>query len=301
MNELLIQEPEKMTAEELGWEIRNLTRQARGMALSFGIQIGYRLKLAHEKVGPHGWADWLKAETDFSAPAASRFEKLYAEYGAAQGSIFGAENNFPTLEKISISKALRLISIPEEERESFAEEVDAEHLSTKELEEAIRQRDESRRQTEEAEKTIAGLQAEVEQANAAVKAAEAVSAEISATNGGLNEKLLKLTEEKEELKQQLKQLAEQPTEVTVKSDEETLKRKQQEIEHLKKQLLSASSGTREAAIYITAFQKNFAGGINKIREIHKEHPETAEKLAGGLLQILENLKGATEAMAKEWK
>ena len=40
--------------------------------VSYGIQIGYRLKVAHDKVGPHGWAEWLKRETDFSAAAASQ-------------------------------------------------------------------------------------------------------------------------------------------------------------------------------------------------------------------------------------
>ena len=110
MNEIQVAtaEVKDLSPAQLGGEIRLLTAQARRMALSYGIQIGYRLKIAHEKVGPHGWADWLKSETDFSAAAASRFEKLYEGYGADQGSLFGVENKFPTLEKLSISNALRV-------------------------------------------------------------------------------------------------------------------------------------------------------------------------------------------------
>lgn len=140
MNELSTVSVKDMAPEQLGGEIRLLTAQARRMALSYGIQIGYRLKIAHEKVGPHGWAEWLKRETEFSAAAASRFESLYEGYGDEQGSIFGVENKFPTLEKLSISNALRLLAIPEEEREDFALEVDAEHLSARELEAKVKER-----------------------------------------------------------------------------------------------------------------------------------------------------------------
>lgn len=140
MNELSTVSVKDMAPEQLGGEIRLLTAQARRMALSYGIQIGYRLKIAHEKVGPHGWAEWLKRETEFSAAAASRFETLYERYGDEQGSIFGVENKFPTLENLSISNALRLLAIPEEEREDFAREVDAEHLSARELEAKVKER-----------------------------------------------------------------------------------------------------------------------------------------------------------------
>lgn len=140
MNELSTVSVKDMAPEQLGGEIRLLTAQARRMALSYGIQIGYRLKIAHEKVGPHGWAEWLKRETEFSAAAASRFESLYEGYGDEQGSIFGVKNKFPTLENLTISNALRLLAIPEEEREDFALEVDAEHLSARELEAKVKER-----------------------------------------------------------------------------------------------------------------------------------------------------------------
>lgn len=140
MNELVTMDVRDLSTEQLGGEIRLLTMQARRMALSYAIQIGYRLRIAHEKVGPHGWAEWLKKETEFSAASASRFESLYEGYGADQGNLLGVEEKFPTLKNLSISNALRLLAVPEEERESFAQEHDVEHLSAREVEALVKER-----------------------------------------------------------------------------------------------------------------------------------------------------------------
>lgn len=140
MNEFVTMDVRDLSTEQLGGEIRLLTMQARRMALSYAIQIGYRLRIAHEKVGPHGWAEWLKKETEFSPASASRFESLYEGYGADQGNLLGVEEKFPTLKNLSISNALRLLAVPEEERESFAQEHDVEHLSAREVEALVKER-----------------------------------------------------------------------------------------------------------------------------------------------------------------
>lgn len=61
---------------------------------------------------------------------------------------YGNNLNFPTLGNLSVSNALQLLAVPAEEREEFAEAVDAENLSARELEQAIRERDEARKQLE---------------------------------------------------------------------------------------------------------------------------------------------------------
>lgn len=209
---------EDLTPEQLGGEIRLLTAQARRMALSYGIQIGYRLKVAHDKVGPHGWAEWLKRETDFSPPAASRFEKLYEGYGADQGSLFGVGNKFPTLENISISNALRLLAVPEEEREQVAAELDAEHLSARELEKALAERDEAKKALEEAERAIreSPLRAENEELRRklhdAVETADQLTADAE-----------RLSDERLELLGKLKAAESRPVEVAVERDEEAIR------------------------------------------------------------------------------
>ncbi len=128
------------TAETLGSEIRYLSHQAKCMTVWFGVEIGKRLAEAKAMVGHGGWLDFLKNETEFSKSSAARFMQIAKEYGN--------NSNFPTLGNLSVSNALQLLAVPAEEREEFAEAVDAENLSARELEQAIRERDEARRQLE---------------------------------------------------------------------------------------------------------------------------------------------------------
>ena len=128
------------TAETIGSEIRYLSHQAKCMTVWFGVEIGKRLAEAKAMVGHGGWLDFLKTETEFSKSSAARFMQIAKEYGN--------NSNFPTLGNLSVSNALQLLAVPAEEREEFAEAVDAENLSARELEQAIRERDEARKQLE---------------------------------------------------------------------------------------------------------------------------------------------------------
>lgn len=123
-----------VSPERLGAEIRELTRQAKTMTLYYGVEIGRRLEAAKSMVPYGGWGAWLKENTEFSQATATRFMRVFNEYGAAQIGIFGAVPESSTLQNLSISNALRLLAVPEDEREEFAEAVDAENLSARELE-----------------------------------------------------------------------------------------------------------------------------------------------------------------------
>lgn len=136
--------------ETLGSEIRYLSAQAKSMTVWFGVEIGKRLAEAKEMVGHGGWLDFLKNETEFSSSSANRFMQIAREYG-------GKTSNFPTLGNLSVSNALRLLAVPEDEREEFAQAVDAEHISSRELEQAIRERDEARKALEEAQSAAVQL------------------------------------------------------------------------------------------------------------------------------------------------
>lgn len=150
MNELSI----NRTPEVIGAEIRTLTHQARCITLWYGIEIGRRLTEAKEMVAHGEWLTFLKDNTEFSQPSASRFMKLFEEYGSEQSTLFGAESKYSTLNNLSVSNALRLLAIPAEERESFAEEVDAEHISTRELEKAIAEKKAAEDRAKKAEKEL---------------------------------------------------------------------------------------------------------------------------------------------------
>lgn len=145
MNEL----KEKRTPELIGAEIRMYVDTGRRLSLLCGIEIGRRLTEAKEMLGHGEWLPWLERETEFSDRSAARYMKLFDEYGASQQGLFGPETNSPTLSNLPISKALALLSVPESDRIEFAEEVDAEHISVRELEKKIQEREEQLKAAEQ--------------------------------------------------------------------------------------------------------------------------------------------------------
>lgn len=143
------------TLEQVTEEIRYLDNQAKRLVLGHAIEIGRRLEEAKAMV-PYGeWGNYIEKELSYSQSTANNFMRIFDEYGAAQQSLFGPVADSQTLGNLSYTKALKLLAVPREERESFAQEVDAEHLSTRELEAAIRERDEARKALQEARDELA--------------------------------------------------------------------------------------------------------------------------------------------------
>ena len=302
---------EDMTPEQLGGEIRLLTRQARQMVLEYGIQIGYRLQLAKDKVG-EDFAGWVERETEISKSSAYRFIKLYNEYGSAQGSLLGVENIFPTLGKISVSNALRLLAVPEEEREDFAREVDAEHISARDLEEAIRERDEARKHLEtadrelgEAQKALRDTEAELAETKDAAQKMEAmlreaesrpveVAVDETAVQRAVEEAKAAAAEEKKkavaELEKKLK-AAESAARAAGKSAGAAAEKARAEAEELRKRLAAAQSGANEVILLVKLAQENFNLAVEKLHVMKSTDGETADKLLAGTRKILETLIG----------
>lgn len=120
-------------------EIRLIQANVRRTALEGCIEIGRRLTEAKELL-PHGeWGQYLKEEFDWSQDRANQLMKLFREYGAGQQNLFGAELNSDTYRNLTFSQALRLIAIPESERESFVKDNNVENLSTRELDALIKE------------------------------------------------------------------------------------------------------------------------------------------------------------------
>ena len=131
---------QERTPEMIGAEIRMYVDAGRRITLLCGIEIGRRLVEAKEMLNHGEWLPWLKRETDFSERSAQNYMKVFNTYGAAQLGLFGPETNTQTFADLPISKALALLSLPESERESFAEEVGAETLSVRDLDALVKER-----------------------------------------------------------------------------------------------------------------------------------------------------------------
>ena len=166
MNELT----EKRTPELIGAEIRMYYEAGRRVTMLCGIEIGRRLVEAKDLLKHGEWLPWLERETDFTDRHAQNYMRIFREYGAVQQGLFGPESNAKYISDLPISKALALLSVPESDRESFAEEVDAEHISVRELQQAIKEKEEAEARTKQAEKATEEIRNEREALSLALKA-----------------------------------------------------------------------------------------------------------------------------------
>jgi len=255
---------EKRTPELIGAEIRMYVDTGRRISLLCGIEIGRRLVEAKEMLNHGEWLPWLERETEFSNSSAQRYMKLFDEYGASQQGLFGPETNSPTLGNLPISKALALLSVPESDRIDFAEQVDAEHISVRELEEKIRERE---AQVEALKKDIEGERNRGDDAIRAQKEAE----DLLKTQ---DQMLAEAKAQIAELAKLNKELENRPHEVAVETvrDEEAI-----------------------AAAAKEAREKAEAEAVKQANKLNREHDKTLKELH----EKLEALKKERDMLVKE--
>lgn len=203
------------TVQIIAAEINALT----ATMLSNIIEIGRRMCEAKEML-PHGaFGKWVEEATGYSHSTANNFMNIYREYGAAQGCLFGAEANSQTIGKLSYTKALALLAIPADERESFAEENHVENMSVKELKQAIQERDEAlarvRNLEEDLEEKQKGFDADMEVTTAELAAAARDKAKMAEDVKFLNERVAGLTDEVARREKELEELRSRPVDVAV--------------------------------------------------------------------------------------
>ena len=285
MSELVV------TPERLGVEIRELTRQAKAMTVYYAVEIGRRLEAAKSMVPYGGWGAWLKENTEFSQATATRFMRVFNEYGAAQIGIFGAVPESSTLQNLSISNALRLLAVPEDEREEFAEAVDAENLSARELEKAIKERDAARQERENAQREANRYSMRTERAEKELREAKEKAQELEDDLEAARADRRKMAEELEAIKNR-------PVEVAVQRDEQAIRdaeakaraeaadndsekeRLSGEVEALRKKLAMADKDVTEAGLYFGQWQQGYNQLTQAIGRIEDE--AKAEKLRAAI-------------------
>ena len=171
------------------------------------LTIGRCLTEAKQAI-PHGeWLPWLNERVEFSERTAQNFMRLAREWSNPQ-----------VLADLGAAKALTLLALPAEERESFiaenhvvgGEEKTVIDMTSRELEKAIRER-------KEAQEAAAKAQAEA-------SAAEQARAKMAEDMALLNARLSGAQEDREQaaqavarLEAQLAELKEKPVEVAVET------------------------------------------------------------------------------------
>lgn len=161
------------------FEIVNLKAQAVNSAMLYYIEIGKRLTEAKQLV-PHGeWGKWLKEQVDFEKSTANNLMNIYEEYGK--------NPNLQTFGNLTYSKAVKLLSVPSEEREDFVQKNDVENMTSRELDKAIKERDEALKKVEE----LGNLKQQLNDARGKVKELETKANSLASQSLSLQKKLEK--------------------------------------------------------------------------------------------------------------
>ena len=173
------------------------------------IEIGRRLIHVKENLDHGEWLNWLAESINYSERTAQRLMRLARE-----------DINPALVSDLGARKALALLALPPEERETFAVEVNASEISAKELEQAIRERD-------EAVKARDAVQVERDDVKADLEKANAKSADLSKQLETVDIENDKLREEIETVKAQIKELKSRPIEIATETvtvrDEKAIK------------------------------------------------------------------------------
>lgn len=186
---------EGRTIEAITGEILDAQRQG-GEAI---LTIGRCLNEAKNML-PHGeWLPWLAEKVGYSEKTAQNFMRLAREFSNPQA-----------LADLGATKALKLLALPQEEREKFVEDHNVIDMTTRQLEQAIRERDEARKAAEEAK----------EEANTAEQARAKMAEDMALLNArltGAREDREEAVESAKKLEAELAELKNRPVEVAVET------------------------------------------------------------------------------------
>lgn len=140
------------TVNTITAEIIAISNQTRQMVVMSAIEIGRRLCEVKDQIGHGEWGNYLKQEVDMSHRTANNCMSIYRE--------FEKNPNSQALANLTYTNAVRLLALPEDEREEIMQEHDVADMSSRELEKVIKERDDAKAAQAETLKSLEAAQAE---------------------------------------------------------------------------------------------------------------------------------------------
>lgn len=280
-------------------EIKTMETTVYRVTLQGIIRIGECLEEAKQQVGHGGWYDWCKDNLGYTQKQAQRFMQIARTYGNENSPY----SNVTNLADLSISKALALLQVPEEQVENFVETHDVDSMKFKELEEEIKALKEEKAEAEAMREEAAKLKIELDELKATGADPEKI-AELEAKLEKQKDKNKKLTEDlkaekdsKEkaiaealdekavELQRQARQQSIKELE-TVKHEKEEL---QERIEALTRKLNNSSNeNTLAFKLRVDQLQEVFSECMECIKV--ESDPDTEQKMRTALGTVMDSLK-----------
>ena len=199
---------QERTLPVIASEILFIESQVARTALEGAIQIGLKLKEAKEQVEHGQWEKWCHENLNYSKSKTEKLMRIASEYGD-ENSIYAKTY---TCTDLSVSKALSLLQVPEEEVKNFSENNDVESMTVKELNDKIKALESEKEMravevnvlTEEYEKRLTAADEELEHIKNELTELQDSTADPDAL-ADLEAKLEKAKEKEKKLKEEMKQ------------------------------------------------------------------------------------------------
>ncbi len=298
-------------------EINIIKEHTNKLLLNSAVEIGKRLKEAKQLAGHGNWTKWLEEEVNYSQRTASNLMRIYDEYN--QKSLESEIGNQIT--NLGYTQAISMLKLDFEERENFLIENNIDEMSTRELEEAIKEKTDLLREkaelktlleehAEKESKTAKELQEKIEKIESYEKLIREKAEEEKQLKALIEskvqttspEELSRLKEEVDKKAQEIKvlknQLKEKPKEIEVEVEKivETVPEYlQEELNNLKAKLELTNSKLNSSES-IAKFKSTFGILVNlfndlleTLEQIEKEEPEEHEKYKAAVNKFLEKL------------
>ena len=256
--------------ETITTEIIQLKQDAGNAILG----IGQRLIEAKSMLSHGEWLAWLEERVEFSERTATRFMRLAREW-----------TNQTALSDLGATKALTLLALPPEERETFMAEshlVDGEEktvvdMTSRELERAIKERDAARQEAEAA-------RADAQTAEESRAKMESDLKALTEIHRAAQEGETQAREALEKAEAELKELRARPVDVAVEVDQEAVEAARKEaiagmqakVDAAEKQRKEAEQKRKEAERALSDAKKEAGANAAILARAEKAEAELAE-------------------------
>ena len=296
---------QERTLPVIASEILQIEENVGRVALDGAIRIGKRLKEAKEKVEHGQWENWCRENLNYSKSKTEKLMKIASEYGNEE-SIY-SKTYIST--DLSISKALSLLQVPEDEVEKFAAENPVNDMTVKELEARIRELEQEKADAKATADRLKPENDDLKRELEELKAAGADPEELKKLSDQLEKQKETVKKLKADLKQEktdretavseaLEKEREAIRDEAAREQEKTLKTARAESEDLKSQVKQLKEKIEKASnetilifkIKVDSFQESFSDCL--AAALDSDDPE---KLKGALKAVvghmLEEMEG----------
>lgn len=286
------------TPDLIAAEINSIKEQTRKMVLYNSIEIGRRLVEAKSMIDHGQWAKWLENSVDYSQRTANNLMRIFEEYGANQIAFFDNNANSQALANLSYTQAVALLGIPDaDEREEFIKDHDIDNMSTRELQQAIKEREQALTEKKELELKLekAIKESEVNKSlydsvkKQLSEAQEAGNKEkVETLQKSLDEAEKDLTEQANRIEELEQQLKEKPIEAEAATVIEKVPEEvEKELNELRKKVAQQNNPvTLKFSAYFDVLVKGFKdllGTLAEIKEIDPAEHERYKNAVSGLI------------------